>query len=184
MSNIPEPPSPDLVAFQAQRVRGKGHIVLFVDDEQDTLNSLKRLFNRDYTVWTARNATEGMKLLTDNPTADVCAVFSDQRMPEGNHAGVTLLAGARQLHPIATRVLMTAFTDFGGLVEGINEAHVYAYIAKPWIPEEFDKTLAECVARAVLFRTFRVTDPADLIADAIAVSDATEGVKNANPPTG
>ena len=70
------------------------HTVLFVDDEVNILNSLKRLLRKEgYRLLTASSGREGLKMLSDN---EVHIVISDQRMPE--MSGTEFLA---QVHSIA-----------------------------------------------------------------------------------
>ena len=53
--------------------------VLFVDDEQDNLDALRRLFRKEYNCFFAVGAVEAIRILqTEGPFA---AIISDQRMP-------------------------------------------------------------------------------------------------------
>ena len=53
-----------------------------------------------------------------------------ERMP--GMTGVELLKRARQLLPGAKRILLTGYADMGAIVNAINEAAIYHYIAKPY----------------------------------------------------
>ena len=61
-------------------------------------------------------------------------LLSDQRMP--GMLGVELLAQAREIYPMARRVLLTAYSDIDAAVRAINEAHLDHYLSKPWDPPE------------------------------------------------
>ena len=53
--------------------------ILFVDDEENVLRSLKRLFmSEDYEVLTALSGGEGLAILKE---IEVPVIVSDQRMP-------------------------------------------------------------------------------------------------------
>jgi thioredoxin reductase (NADPH) len=50
--------------------------------------------------------------------------------------GVEVLAGCRELYPLARRVLLTAYSDVEAAVRAINEARLDYYLSKPWHPPE------------------------------------------------
>ena len=61
--------------------------ILFVDDEENVLRSLKRLFmSEDYTVLTALSGPDGLAVLKE---VEVPVIVSDQRMPVMTGAGGT-----------------------------------------------------------------------------------------------
>ncbi|MFB6265107.1 MAG: ATP-binding protein [Bradymonadaceae bacterium] len=104
---------------------------LVVDDEPDILDSIERLFRRQYRVLTAQTAAEGRDLVESE---DVQVVMSDQRMPDTT--GIDFLAELRESHPEIVRVLLTGYSDIDNVIDAINEGHVYRYISKPWKPSE------------------------------------------------
>ena len=53
--------------------------VLFVDDEQKVLNSMRASFRREYKVFLANSGAEALEIFANNP---IDVVVSDQRMPE------------------------------------------------------------------------------------------------------
>ena len=53
--------------------------LLFVDDEKNILNSIRRLFRTEnYNILLANSGSEGLEVLKDH---DVSVIISDQRMP-------------------------------------------------------------------------------------------------------
>jgi thioredoxin reductase (NADPH) len=54
-------------------------------------------------------------------------VVSDQRMP--GMQGTDLLAQAREVYPLARRVLLTAYSDIDAAIKAINAAHVDHYLS-------------------------------------------------------
>ena len=69
--------------------------ILFVDDEENILRSLRRLFHREgYHILLAKSGRKGLELLQEHP---VDLVVSDVRMPEMN--GVEFLNRVRKTHP-------------------------------------------------------------------------------------
>ena len=104
------------------------HTVLCVDDEENILNSLKRLLRKEaYRLLTASSAAEGLKLLEEN---DIHIVISDQRMPQTS--GTEFLAKVKEEYPDAIRIILTGYTDVDSITESINKGHVYKFFLKPW----------------------------------------------------
>jgi len=109
----------------------KKHKLLFVDDEENILNSLKRLFQDDgYEIYTVTNGFDGIKLLNEH---EFSLILSDYRMPELN--GVEFLKLAREKSPETVRIILTGFADMDTAVTAINEGEVYKFIEKPWESE-------------------------------------------------
>ncbi|MBI2609153.1 MAG: response regulator [Deltaproteobacteria bacterium] len=103
------------------------HKILIVDDDQDTLDALKRVFWKDYDVLTALSAKEGLKLLVEKP---VSVIICDQRMPE--MTGAHMLEKSIALNPDAVRILITAYADIESIISAINEGKIYHFETKPW----------------------------------------------------
>lgn len=125
-----------LTDFSNQTTELSAFTVLFVDDEQDIVDSLKRSFRKVYTVLTATSGNEALELLK---TRDIDLLISDQRMP--GMTGDELLANARILQPDAIRILLTGYSDLESLVKCVNEANIYKYMTKPWEPEVLKLTV-------------------------------------------
>jgi CheY-like chemotaxis protein len=115
--------------------------ILVVDDEEAILETMTFTFEDDYEVLTSSSARDALGLLErDGPVA---VVISDQRMPE--MTGVEFLARVFALHPTTMRIILTGFADMDAIIRAINDGHVYAYITKPWEPDQ----LKQVVRRAV-----------------------------------
>ncbi|RYE25834.1 MAG: hybrid sensor histidine kinase/response regulator [Sphingobacteriales bacterium] len=110
--------------------------VLYVDDEENNLNSFKATFRQNYTVLVATSAKAAMDILEQHP--DIKVLITDQRMPETS--GIEFLEQARKLYPKPVRMLITGYTDIESVIGAINKGHVYRYIKKPW--EEQDLRVA------------------------------------------
>lgn len=112
--------------------------LLVVDDEPDLVQSVQDLLRFDYRVLGATRASEGLAILEREP---VQIVMSDQRMPE--RTGVEFLSEIRRRFPDAVRLLFTAYSDLGAVIDAINEGNVYRYIAKPWEVTDLKATLRQ-----------------------------------------
>ncbi len=114
----------------------KKFALLYVDDEESNLRVFKDTFRRDYVVYTALTAKEGMEIL-DKEKIDL--VLSDQRMPE--MTGVDFLKYSLEKHPKPHRILITGYSDMDALQDAINQAHIFQYIQKPWDEKKLHKVI-------------------------------------------
>jgi YesN/AraC family two-component response regulator len=104
------------------------HKLLFVDDEENVLASLKRLFfKHDYEIYMASGGREALKLI-DEAKPDL--IISDQRMPE--MTGAEFLSKSREILPDSIRMVLTGYADIDAAIAAINEGKVYKFIMKPW----------------------------------------------------
>jgi len=122
--------------------------ILIVDDEEAILETMTFTFEDDYDVLTAPNADAGLVALDEH--APVAVVISDQRMP--GTTGVEFLSRVYERHPATTRIILTGFADMEATIKAINDGHVYAYVTKPWEPDD----LKQVVRRAVDFHRLRL----------------------------
>lgn len=113
------------------------HTVLFVDDEEAVLQSLKRACrNAGWHLMTALSGHEGLSLMK---TAEIDLVVSDMRMPEMD--GATFLERVKMSSPKTIRVLLTGYSDIGLTIDAINKGKIFSYITKPWDNEELRQAL-------------------------------------------
>ncbi len=116
----------------------KKHSILIVDDEQENLNLLSHILERDYFLHTARDGATALEILQKN---DIDLILSDQRMP--GLSGVDLLERAREIRPDCVRILITAYPDADNAIEAINRGQVKRYVPKPFDPGELRVILAQ-----------------------------------------
>jgi len=127
-------------------IKKENYNILYVDDEENNLNSFRAALRRDYNVFTALSGEEGMEILSKN---DIHVVVTDQRMP--HMTGVQFL----QHIPIDQdniRIILTGFTDMESIIEAINTGKVYRYIKKPWDKDELKITIDNAVETVMLRR--------------------------------
>jgi len=63
-----------------------------------------------------------------------------------------LLAQAREIQPVASRILITAVLSLDTVIEAINKGEIYRFIVKPWLREELLVTIKNAVQRYDLTR--------------------------------
>jgi len=106
--------------------------LLLVDDEDNVLRALTRLFRRDgYRILTANRVSDAFDLLATN---DVQVIVSDQRMPDMN--GTEFLGRVKQFYPATIRLILSGYADITTVTEAINRGSIYRFLTKPWDDEE------------------------------------------------
>ena len=117
--------------------------LLLVDDEENILSSLARLFRKSgYIILRANSAKEGIEILKKHP---VGVIVSDQRMPE--MTGVEFLSNVKLTHPDTIRIILSGYSDIKSITDSINEGSVYKFLTKPWDDELLLKNVAEAFER-------------------------------------
>lgn len=114
--------------------------VLFVDDERQVLISLRALFRSQYQVFIADGGDSALDIIRNEP---IQVVVSDQRMPK--MLGHELLREVKKLRPGTVRLLLTGYSDMGGIMNSINDGEVFRFIQKPWDNDELRSTLDNAV---------------------------------------
>ena len=115
----------------------KKYKLLLVDDEPDNLALMYRTLRQDYDLIKSTSPVEALEILK---TEKVDAILSDHKMPEMD--GVEFLKRSCELAPNAMRLLITAYSDAGILIDAINYAKIYRYVKKPYTPEELTLTVS------------------------------------------
>ncbi|WP_457335820.1 EAL domain-containing protein [Rhizobacter sp. P5_C2] len=135
---------PDRFLTRGQRKR----TLLLVDDEENIVSSLRRLFRRDgYNIVTAHSGAEGLQRLAE---VNVDVIVSDQRMP--GMTGVEFLRRAKELYPDTVRMVLSGYTELQSITDAVNEGAIYKFLTKPWDDERLRVHVAEA---------FRQKDMAD-----------------------
>lgn len=101
--------------------------VLYIDDEENNLSAFKASFRRQYEIYTAPSAAEGLKILQN---VNIEVIIADQKMP--NLTGVEFFKSISETYPDPIRILLTGYTDIEALADAINHGDIYRYITKPW----------------------------------------------------
>jgi EAL domain-containing protein (putative c-di-GMP-specific phosphodiesterase class I)/FixJ family two-component response regulator len=117
--------------------------LLLVDDEENILNSLKRLLRGSgYRILTASSGTQGLQALGENR---VDVIISDQRMPE--MTGVEFLRRVKDIHPDSVRIVLSGYTELQSVTSAINEGAIYKFLTKPWDDELLRANIEEAFRR-------------------------------------
>ncbi len=118
--------------------------VLFIDDDEKILKSLKRcLTNEPYEILFAESGKEALELLKQKR---VHVIVTDLRMPEMD--GLTLLRIVKKEYPHIIRLVLSAYAEIDNLLDAINKGEVLRFITKPW---KFNEELRTIVRQAIEF---------------------------------
>jgi response regulator RpfG family c-di-GMP phosphodiesterase len=115
--------------------------VLFVDDEPNILDALRRQLRREFTVETAVGAAKGLFALGQAEPFEV--IVSDFMMPGIN--GAQFLAAARKVAPTTTRMLLTGHANLADAARTINEGQVFRMLLKPVDQDTMVAALHDCM---------------------------------------
>jgi len=117
----------------------RDRVLLLVDDEENILSSLVRLFRTEkYTILRASSGRQGIEILKDQ---EVGVIISDQRMPE--MTGVEFLSKVKLTHPDTIRIVLSGYTELKSITDAINEGAIYKFLTKPWNDDLLKKNVAE-----------------------------------------
>jgi len=133
--------------------------ILFVDDEENILNALERLF-LDYDLRTlkAQNAKEALQLIQKE---HIAVLVSDNLMP--GMTGLELLSRVKEISPDTVRILMTAYANLATAIDAINKGEVFRFVVKPWDDNVLKDIVDDGVNRYRIVQTLRNADEAKLL---------------------
>ncbi|MBU6259299.1 MAG: response regulator, partial [Burkholderiales bacterium] len=115
-------------------------LVLLVDDEVRSQEAMRRTLEDEFRVLTASDAEAARRLLERH---EVAVILCDQRMP--GQSGVEFLKAARERWPEVVRIVISGYADSEDIIAGVNEAGIYQYLLKPWVPDHLLETVRGAV---------------------------------------
>jgi DNA-binding NtrC family response regulator len=122
--------------MQAQAQAAARPRLLFVDDEQRVLNSMRIMFRRQFELFLASHGAEALDIVRDQ---DIDVIVADHRMPK--MTGVEVLSKVRALSPRTVRILLTGYADLDAVEGSINESEVFRFLTKPCAPQQLRETI-------------------------------------------
>jgi len=130
--------------------------VLFVDDEENVLNAVERIFTG--SAWRIIRAASAEEALLIIGREEVAVLVSDNLMP--GIKGVELLSRVKSICPDTVKILMTGHADIPTAIEAINKGEVFRFVEKPWDNDVLINTVKEGMERYRLLRSLRINDEA------------------------
>jgi len=101
--------------------------ILFVDDETQILDSMRRQLRKRFNVETAESGKKALEILKTNGPFSV--VVSDMRMPVMD--GVELLSTIKDMYPDTVRMMLTGNADQETAIEAVNKGQIFRFLNKP-----------------------------------------------------
>jgi two-component system, NtrC family, response regulator HupR/HoxA len=116
--------------------------ILFVDDEEKILHSLRRgLIDEPYDTLFAVSGKRALEILEQTT---VHIIVTDMRMPK--MTGLELLKIVKEKYPRIIRIVLSGYTQITTLLTAINQGEIYKYITKPWqLEEEFKPAIRQAL---------------------------------------
>ncbi|WP_136806395.1 HD domain-containing phosphohydrolase [Desulfosediminicola flagellatus] len=101
--------------------------VIFVDDEDHILQSMKRQLRKRFEVFTALGGREALEIMKEN--GPFAVIVSDMRMPAMD--GIQLLSEVKTLYPDTVRMMLTGNADQETAIEAVNKGQIFRFLNKP-----------------------------------------------------
>jgi HD-like signal output (HDOD) protein/CheY-like chemotaxis protein len=121
--------------------------ILFVDDEPNVLQGLKRMLRPMRKEWDMAYAGGGEEALTMMEESPFDVVISDMRMPGMD--GAQLLTEVTRRYPNTVRIVLSGQSEKEAIFKAIGKTH--QYLSKPCNPEVLKQTVARaCALRDLL----------------------------------
>ena len=116
--------------------------ILFVDDEPNVLDGLRRMLRPMRNEWEMAFASSGLEALEIMKERRFDIVVSDMRMPQMD--GATLLSKVMELYPETIRFVLSGQSDRSTILRSIGPTH--QFMAKPCDAEVIKSTVARALA--------------------------------------
>jgi len=101
--------------------------ILFVDDEPNVLEGIRRSLRRNADIETATGGAEGLRAI--EAAGPFAVIVSDMRMPK--MSGSEFLARVRETSPQSVRMMLTGQTDIESAMAAVNDGQVFRFLTKP-----------------------------------------------------
>ncbi|MCH8125723.1 HDOD domain-containing protein [candidate division KSB1 bacterium] len=111
--------------------------ILFVDDEIDLLQGLRRMLRGMRNVWSMSFASSGEEALNLMADIDIDVIVSDLQMPGMD--GIELLSKIREKHPNCIRIVLSGQSNIETVMHLVGIAH--QYLSKPCDTELLKSTI-------------------------------------------
>ncbi|KJE34643.1 response regulator [Thalassospira sp. HJ] len=125
-------------------------VILFVDDDKNILDGLRRRFRSVRAGWELLFAHDAESALAKADEIEPDVVVSDMRMPGTD--GAALLTIMQERHPHTARIILSGFAEEEAILRTVGPAH--QYLAKPCD----DQMLIETIENALDLRNL-LTNP-------------------------
>jgi len=116
-------------------------IVLIVEDELGSRESLRAVLTSHYRVLVAMEGEQAIRIVEQEP---VDIVLLDLRLP--GLSGMQVLEKIKAINPSIAVIVVTAYASDETLREGARR-QVFAYITKPFLVSHLRETVKQAIAQ-------------------------------------
>lgn len=114
----------------------RDHVVVFVDDDPEAINALRRLLrDMPFKFLATERPYEALSWVDEHK---VSLVISDHRMPE--MPGTRLLQEVSKRSPSTARFLLTGYRESQDVIDALGRT-AQGVIAKPWDGQSLKRTI-------------------------------------------
>ena len=115
--------------------------VLIVDDDENTLASMRRMFRSHFETITTCDPVQALKIFQlQGPFA---VVISDFQMPVMN--GIQLFSAIYALDKDVQRIMLTGHANLQMAIDAVNQGKITVFLTKPTPPESFRAVVLDAV---------------------------------------
>jgi response regulator RpfG family c-di-GMP phosphodiesterase len=118
-------------------------LILFVDDDVNLLNAMKRQYRKQFNLRIAEGADAALDLIQTTDSFAVAIV--DMQMP--GMSGLQLLEKIAKVSPDTVRIMLTGNADQQTAVDAINQGKIFRFFNKPCAQEVLTKGIHAGIAQ-------------------------------------
>ena len=120
----------------------KKYNLLYIDDEESNLRIFKNTFRRDFNIFLANSAKEGIEILNEK---QIDVLITDQRMP--GMTGLDLLKEVHSLFPEIPphRLMVSGYAAPDDINSAFEQYGLFKFISKPWDAETLKQTILKVI---------------------------------------
>jgi putative nucleotidyltransferase with HDIG domain len=127
--------------------------ILFVDDDGNVLDGLRRMLRTQRNEWDMQYVLSGAEALKIMAAKPIDLLVTDMRMPEMD--GAELLREVMKRHPGTIRMVLSGQADSNLTMRAVGVAH--QFIAKPCDPETLKSIVNRAIGLRLLLKDNRLT---------------------------
>ncbi|MBC7982907.1 MAG: HDOD domain-containing protein, partial [Candidatus Obscuribacterales bacterium] len=116
-------------------------LILFVDDEPETLAALRAMLRPRHREWQMEFVESGAAALTELEKQPYDLICSDMRMPSMD--GAQLLTTVTERWPGTVRIVLSGYAELTQTLRLVSLAH--QYLSKPCDAKQLENTLSRCL---------------------------------------
>ena len=127
-------------------IKSKGNL-LIIDDEIEVLNTLNRVFHKDYDIHTTNSSIDAFRILE---SSNIGVILCCQLIHEMK--GTEFFSKIKDLYPDTMIILITGYSESYDVIKSFNKDHIFRYISKPLNLIDLENSVMEAFEKNALIR--------------------------------